>query len=144
MFVHDRQLYLDALKVMGRACCVYAGDWPENCCDCKYGVESGKWPGGHELGNGCPELRTLHTLVTALSDDEFDTLLASQSRTNLLKHLQQQNKPGPYSKGIWIAAQDDSLHVLEHEGDYEDDDLLIHIVADARGPQIRVVKNESI
>ena len=37
--------------------------------------------------------------------------------------------------GIWVAVnpQQMSLHVLEHEGDYNDGDILVHITATSFG-----------
>lgn len=81
MIFCDRQQALDALKIIGRLRCAYAGDWPDNICDCKYGgpvlmphpVYGANLP--HEvLGEqtGCPELRTLYRVIEKLTDGQWE------------------------------------------------------------------------
>lgn len=75
-FTDSRQNVLDAIYLMGATCCAYSmsDKWSEHC-DCKYGVETGKWPTVHEGGNGCPELRSLYVVIEALSDEEWALLV---------------------------------------------------------------------
>jgi hypothetical protein len=40
---------------------------------------------------------------------------------------------------LWIAVSTTSIHVMEHEGDYEDKDTLIAINPSVGGPEIRIV-----
>lgn len=74
-FTSSRDDTLAAIYRMGTACCSYSGtdEWAERC-DCKYGIGE-HWPTMHEKGNGCPELRSLHAIVAALTDEEWSRLM---------------------------------------------------------------------
>lgn len=78
MFVSNRQDTLAAIEKMGAAVCTYTmGDakWTETRCDCKYGI-SDKWPWGYGAEQtGCPTLRAVHSLLSAISDQEWDELI---------------------------------------------------------------------
>jgi hypothetical protein len=76
MFTANRQTALGVLYLMGASCCAYSdGEAWSPRCDCKYGIgERDGWPTMHESGNGCPELRSLHSLIEAMTDDEWAML----------------------------------------------------------------------
>lgn len=72
-FTESRVGVLAAIERMGIASCAYSsGDiWAERC-DCKYGVADAlRWPTVSERGNGCPELRSLHGVIEAMTDEEW-------------------------------------------------------------------------
>jgi hypothetical protein len=75
MFVRDREAVLTSLERMGAACCSYSHEEWSRRCDCKYDVTVGKWPTANETGNGCPELRAIHGLVSAMTDAEWAMLV---------------------------------------------------------------------
>jgi hypothetical protein len=70
-FTDSRQGVLDAIYVMGVACCAYSHDIWVDRCDCKYGLTEGRWPTAHEKGNGCPELRSLYGVIESMTDEEW-------------------------------------------------------------------------
>lgn len=74
-FLAGRDEILAALYVMGAASCSYSsgGVWSERC-DCKYGVEQGRWPTVSERGCGCPELRSAYAVIDSLTDEEWRLL----------------------------------------------------------------------
>lgn len=77
MVTESREGALAAITRMGSVCCSYSwgGVWAERC-DCKYGVVIvQKWPTPTEKGNGCPELRSLHTVISEMTDDEWALLV---------------------------------------------------------------------
>lgn len=121
MFTTDRQTVLAALKVIGRMHCLYGGPWPDNRCDCKYGLGEAyaKLPeregaGAHfmpktaglydiRLGekSGCPELRCLYEIIDSLSDEQYNATL------NGLGHI---GLPDLYGK-IFESEDDESSDV---------------------------------
>lgn len=82
MFGGTRDETLTTLAKLGGSVCCYAGQWPLNTCDCKYGgpeTRTVKGIGGKVFPmmseqTGCPELRTLYTIVAAMTDAEWDDL----------------------------------------------------------------------
>lgn len=92
MFHGRHEEVLRAVALLGARQCVYTwhrsnedgvtteeliSDWLATRCDCKYGtdVRLGQGRQTGEVGNGCPELRTLHSILTVLSVDEWGILL---------------------------------------------------------------------
>ena len=73
-FTSSREDTLAAVYRMGTACCSYSTDKWADRCDCKYGIAD-RWPTLHEKGNGCPELRSLHAIIAALTDEEWSRLM---------------------------------------------------------------------
>ena len=68
MFLGTRQESLRVLQLVGESVCVYAGgDWP-HFCDCKYGGPDDS-PGSEQ--SGCPELVSLHTIISIMTDKEW-------------------------------------------------------------------------
>ena len=70
-FGGSREQVLDALQQIGGEHCVYAGEWPHNFCDCKYGYQGVEVAARGEQ-SGCPELRTLYAVIWAMADEEFN------------------------------------------------------------------------
>jgi hypothetical protein len=75
MIVGERDDVLDALVKMGGSVCQYNSPdtWALGRCDCKYGAEGF----GGLLGEqtGCPELRSVYTLVATMTDAEWADLI---------------------------------------------------------------------
>ncbi len=74
MFMRPRDELLATLERMGERCCLYTwggGKWLEVRCDCKYGAA--KFGDHKMLGEetGCPELRMLHAIIEAMSDEQY-------------------------------------------------------------------------
>lgn len=74
MFGCSRAAALAAIEGFGHESCNYAapGEWLATRCDCKYGGPTGRM--GEQTG--CPELRTLHKVVSEIPDEHWDALLA--------------------------------------------------------------------
>lgn len=88
MFYGERQECLAVLKLVGRESCQYGGPWPDNICDCKFGVK-GK-PMFHEFvgsdleqirdrsqtseQTGCPEIRSIYRIIEKMTDAEWDEI----------------------------------------------------------------------
>lgn len=81
----DRAMILAAIERLGVQHCGYAwGEtpWLEHTCDCKYGgpgmasfnAAAGKVVPYTGEKTGCPELRTLHHVVSLLTDAQWDEL----------------------------------------------------------------------
>lgn len=78
MFLADRQQMLEFINALGSTRCMY-GTWPDGPCDCKFGWRpGGSRPITQGEQTGCPELRTLRTILTALTDDEWATVVARE------------------------------------------------------------------
>jgi NTP pyrophosphatase (non-canonical NTP hydrolase) len=92
-FMGSREKVLNAIYVMGCACCSYshAEKWAD-FCDCKYGIVAGSWPTIHEGGNGCPELRSLHGAIAAMTDEEWALLT---------------QRAGGVPSGLFVASPED-------------------------------------
>ena len=92
MFYGDQEECLRVLKLVGRESCQYGGPWPDNICDCKYGVKGKPMfeiPGVPERPEeqvrdlnhvtseqtGCPELRTIYRLIEKLTPEEYRELV---------------------------------------------------------------------
>ncbi len=68
MFLGSRNETLRVLRLMGERLCVYTGgDWP-HFCDCKCGGPDDQ-PGSEQ--SGCPELASLYTVVSTMTDKEW-------------------------------------------------------------------------
>lgn len=74
-FTGTRQQALKTIYELGARQCLYSREdkWA-NFCDCKYG--SAHIGGGMGEQTGCPELRTLHLVVSYMSDDEWEETCA--------------------------------------------------------------------
>lgn len=77
MFIQDRETVLAGLGRLGALTCGYtigdADDWLNGHCDCKYGGPKRSPHLSEE--NGCPELRVVHALVVAMTDEEWAALV---------------------------------------------------------------------
>lgn len=80
-FTDSRENVLSALYRMGASVCAYSlNDWADRC-DCKYGVaEAAQWPSLRET-TGCPELRSLYAVISAMDDDEWYRLVMRANGT---------------------------------------------------------------
>lgn len=72
-----RERMMRAVERLGIRACSYSIDTWAVPCDCKTGIESDKSP--HERyycgeQTGCPELRTLHLLLSDMTDAEYDEI----------------------------------------------------------------------
>jgi hypothetical protein len=90
MFLSSRQRALDFLVAVGSRQCLYyrpvdteedvAEGWMRTRCDCKYGASvllrqlEGKGMGVGGEQTGCPELRTLYTIIKAMPDNVWALL----------------------------------------------------------------------
>ncbi len=92
MIYGDYDRTLEALKVIGRLRCAYAGNWPDSICDCKYGgpklqphPEYGMNLPHEVLGEqtGCPELRTIYALLIEMGEEAFDKILSEMYTKNV-------------------------------------------------------------
>lgn len=67
MFGINKEELIKGLKVIRLNSCAYMG---ENFCDCKYGINTNKnFPYGEQ--NGCPELRSVISILENMTDDEY-------------------------------------------------------------------------
>ena len=78
----SREEVLRGLEAVGAKQCVYSHgkEWA-TYCDCKYGIDpagDGQFCGEK---NGCPELRSAHRVIEALTDEQFIELNMGQSLT---------------------------------------------------------------
>ncbi len=82
-FLTKEQLVDAATKVQRSLCC-YDGFMltkpgqpepnPPHTCDCKYGAtQVGR---GHEIGNGCPEMREVVGILSLMKDSELKKIQA--------------------------------------------------------------------
>jgi hypothetical protein len=62
--------------VQGHLCAYNIGTGPTNFCDCKYAQNTGSVGGPSEQGNGCPEVRKVISILTAMSDVEYKRISA--------------------------------------------------------------------
>ena len=79
-FFHGtRQKVINTVVKLGEnVCCYGGGTWPETrFCDCKYGGPTGQ---GYSETTGCPELRTIHWILTHMSDDEFNAYFTKENQ----------------------------------------------------------------
>lgn len=69
MFVGSREESINALETFGEGACRYYGRrWPHHC-DCKYGLGRGAKKAGET--SGCPELMSIHAILSAMTDAEW-------------------------------------------------------------------------
>jgi hypothetical protein len=84
MFCASREQVLETIAKLGEQQCCYGGKpWAERTCDCKLGGPADSLTSEQ---TGCPELRTLHDLVTRLTPEQW----AAQS---MIGHVQQSASP---------------------------------------------------
>lgn len=82
MFYGSRKECLELLRLVGATQCCYAGPWPDNLCDCKYGVEGVEGLGRKVMPQhsiltehtGCPELRSIYRVIESMSNEEWEDL----------------------------------------------------------------------
>lgn len=82
MIYGTREDCLRVLRMVGRESCQYSGNWPENFCDCKYGVKGKpmfpKYSNDLQVRDisgeqcGCPELRSIYRVIENMSDEEWN------------------------------------------------------------------------
>jgi hypothetical protein len=84
MDLTTKKKMIEILTKIQRSLCSYDG-FPNSpakeapsLCDCKYGADS--VGGGHEKGNGCPEIRDVVTVIEQLTKSEFQGLLKRYER----------------------------------------------------------------
>jgi hypothetical protein len=76
MFFRDRDETLAGLAKLGGSLCAYTWDpdtWLTTRCDCKYGGPLRDRPQGEQTG--CPELRSIYTVIAALTDEQWKAAL---------------------------------------------------------------------
>lgn len=134
MFVGSRAEVLAAIETMGIACCSYSHDTWSPRCDCKFGVTPGKWPTVHERGNGCPELRSLHAMLSALTDVEWGLLAERDGSVPPYAGL-----VGPYRRDNTSLTQENErlagrLHTVTAERD------TLQTAAIMMGTALRVIR----
>lgn len=82
MFMQDRQRMIESVIIMGAHQCGYfwhegrdPHEWIKSLCDCKYGASNFTKRDRLGEGTGCPELRSVHKILTTLTDEEWDELV---------------------------------------------------------------------
>lgn len=74
-FSCDRQTAIDAVWTIGDHFCCYGGDtWLERKCDCKYGGPSESSFFGRSEQTGCPEMRTIHFVISNMTDEQWNLI----------------------------------------------------------------------
>ena len=76
MFIKGRGEIREVIHLLQRTHCCYdmtVAGTPPPICDCKYGY-SGK--GGYGEDTGCPELRCVVELLSLMTDDEYEKIMA--------------------------------------------------------------------
>lgn len=80
----SREAHLTTLKALGNQVCQYTQTtWPDNLCDCKYGLGLTDRPNGEQVG--CPELRDVVEALEAMTDDQWLTLISAPGATALFE-----------------------------------------------------------
>lgn len=81
MFVKDRESVKNVLHIIQRQHCSYdmmsvgaISAEPPSMCDCKYGYVAERKGRGEKTG--CPELRCVVELLSLMTDDEYNTIIA--------------------------------------------------------------------
>jgi hypothetical protein len=72
-----REHKLEEIARVGSSLCGYTlpgGDWTKVRCDCKFGGPRPDVAVGGEQ-TGCPEIRSVYRLISAMTDQEFDQLV---------------------------------------------------------------------
>ena len=74
MFGCSKERLIAGLVNINKAHCAYNnGNSDLGRCDCKYGAGE-KYNPNSELGNGCPEIRSVTKILEKMTDDEYEEL----------------------------------------------------------------------
>lgn len=72
----ERECLVNAVHVVQKHVCAYRS---RTFCDCKFGVTSDR-VGRGESGSGCPELRTIASLLAIMTEKEYDRLVKRMNK----------------------------------------------------------------
>jgi hypothetical protein len=75
MYCKSREETIRVIEIIREESCSYMGDM----CDCKYGFQGKSNQGCASESTGCPELRTVLTLLKNMTNEEYTEIL---KRTN--------------------------------------------------------------
>jgi len=137
----NRLNMLANVKRLGVRACSYsvAPHWATTC-DCKYGIESDPSPNERYYcgeQTGCPELRDIHSILKAMTDDEFTTICdrMTEQMAELWRQYQKEHPEVAEMSNPDASTLRDHLQI-EYGTDWGLSDTRLQSAADAARKQL--------